>query len=80
MISIFHCLLTAPWSYYMKSIGGKMTALIDMPKLVKKSTDQKFRSIDNDQILEASIILIRFQFKSSKEKGRLKRLQNWFTW
>ena len=44
---------------YINIIGGKMTGLIDMPKLVKKSTNQK---IDKDQILEASIIVKRFQY------------------
>ena len=51
-----------------------MTALIDMLKLAKKSTDQKYHSIDNeDHILEASIILKRLQFKNLKKKGGLKR-------
>ena len=49
-----------------------MTALIDMLKLVK-STDQKYRSIDKDHILEASIILKRFQFKNVI-KRRIERL------
>ena len=53
--------LTGP--AYINIIGRKMTALIDMLKLVK-STDQKYRSIDKDHILEASIILKRFQFKN----------------
>ena len=52
--------LTGPT--YINIIGGKMTGLIDMPKLVKKSTNQKYRSIDKDQILEASIIVKRFQY------------------
>ena len=42
---------------YINIICRKMTALIDMPKLVKKSTDQNYRSINKDQIMEASIIL-----------------------
>ena len=63
--------LTGPT--YINIIGRKMTALIEMLKLVKKSTDQKYHSIDNeDHILEASIILKRLQFKNLK-KGGLKR-------
>jgi len=47
-----------------------MTALIDMPKLVKKKhADQKCRSIDKDQIVEVSIILKAISGKRSTEKA-----------
>ena len=60
--------LTGP--AHVNIIGRKMTALIDMLELVKKSTDQKYRSIDKDHILEASIILKRFQFEERQNKKR----------
>ena len=41
---------------YINIIGRKMTALIDMRKLVKKITDQNYCSINKDQIIEASWI------------------------
>ena len=54
----------------LKLLVDKMTALIDMPKLVKKNTDQKKRSIDKDQILEPSIIVKRFQLKNLDTQDR----------
>ena len=66
--------LTGPT--YVNIIGRKMTALIEMLKLVKKSTDQKYHPIDNeDHILEASIILKRLQFKNLKKKRTEKTLK-----
>ena len=51
---------------YINITGRKLTALIDMPKLVK---NVQTKNIVKDQILEGSIILKRFQFKNVTEKG-----------
>jgi len=52
-----------------------MTALIDMPKLVKKDADQKCRSIDKGQILEVTIIVKAISGKRRTEKAsKLVRL------